>query len=113
MSTGMNANLLRSHIGGALRRARIAQGLTLRQLSREASVSLGYLSEIERGQKEASSELLSSICDALALSIPNLLLEVSRSMQIQLQALAIRPALAIVSIDNTGSSEAVNIEDAA
>ena len=113
MSTGLNSNLLRSHIGSALRRARIAQGQTLRQLSRQASVSLGYLSEIERGQKEASSELLSSICDALALSIPNLLLEVSRSMQIQLQASAIRPALAVISIDNTGSPESVNIEDAA
>ena len=56
--------LLRTHIGSALRRARIAQGQTLRQLSREASVSLGYLSEIERGQKEASSELLESICHA-------------------------------------------------
>ena len=107
------ASLLREHIGAALRRARIEQGQTLRQLSRRSSVSLGYLSEIERGQKEASSELLSSICGALALSIPNLLLEVSRSMQIQLQASAIRPALAIISIDNTGSPESVNIEDAA
>ena len=113
MTTETNSALLRSHIGGALRRARITQGRTLRQLSREASVSLGYLSEIERGQKEASSELLSSICEALELSIPNLLLEVARSMQMQLQATSLRPSLAIVSLDNTSVPDAVNIEDAA
>ncbi|MBM3704086.1 MAG: helix-turn-helix transcriptional regulator [Actinobacteria bacterium] len=110
-------SLLRDHIGAALRRARIEQGQTLRQLSRRSSVSLGYLSEIERGQKEASSELLASICGALALSIPNLLLEVSRSMHRQLienhGGLAARPTLAIVALDNTRAQDAVNIEDAA
>ena len=109
--------LLRSHIGAALRKERVAQGQTLRQLSHHASVSLGYLSEIERGQKEASSELLAAICSALALSIPNLLLEVSRSMELASQGefpvLATRPALAIVSLDNTSGQDAVNIEDAA
>lgn len=105
--------LLRSHIGLALRRARIAQGQTLRALSRDASVSLGYLSEIERGQKEASSELLAAICGALSLSIPNLLVEVSRSMQSQLLLTGGRPALAIVALENTNSADAVNIEDAA
>ena len=111
--------LLRTHIGSALRRARIAQGQTLRQLSREASVSLGYLSEIERGQKEASSELLESICHALSLSIPNLLVEVSRSISGSLEDLSHastispRPTLAIVSRENTSVSDALNIEDAA
>jgi len=113
ISSSLDSPLLRSHIGRALRSARIAQGQTLRQLSREASVSLGYLSEIERGQKEASSELLSAICDALALSIPNLLLEVSRSMQSQLSITSPRPALAVISLDNTTCATAVNIEDAA
>jgi transcriptional regulator with XRE-family HTH domain len=113
ISSSLDSPLLRSHIGRALRSARIAQGQTLRQLSREASVSLGYLSEIERGQKEASSELLSAICQALTLSIPNLLLEVSRSMQSQNSLTAARPALAIVSLDNTACATAVNIEDAA
>lgn len=112
ISSSFDSPLLRSHIGRALRSARIAQGQTLRQLSREASVSLGYLSEIERGQKEASSELLSAICDALTLSIPNLLLEVSRSMQSQM-SITLRPALAIISLDNTTCATAVNIEDAA
>lgn len=57
--------VLRHHIGDVLRDARQRQGRTLREVSSAARVSLGYLSEVERGQKEASSELLSSICDAL------------------------------------------------
>lgn len=69
--------LLRVEIGDALRSARRRQGRTLRDVSTGASVSLGYLSEIERGQKEASSELLSAICDALQLPLSALLSEVS------------------------------------
>ncbi|RBP67856.1 helix-turn-helix protein [Brevibacterium sanguinis] len=69
--------LLRVEIGDALRSARRRQGRTLRDVSTGASVSLGYLSEIERGQKEASSELLSAICDALDLPLSSLLSEVS------------------------------------
>ncbi|GAA0036855.1 helix-turn-helix transcriptional regulator [Brevibacterium metallidurans] len=69
--------LLRVEIGDALRSARRRQGRTLRDVSTGASVSLGYLSEIERGQKEASSELLSSICEALDLPVSALLSEVS------------------------------------
>ena len=57
--------LVREVIGDVLRRARISQGRTLREVSDSARVSLGYLSEVERGRKEASSELLSSICGAL------------------------------------------------
>ena len=59
------ASLLREVLGDVLRRARTTQGRTLRQVSDSARVSLGYLSEVERGRKEASSELLSAICDAL------------------------------------------------
>ncbi|MGK2881118.1 MAG: transcriptional regulator ClgR [Mycobacterium sp.] len=59
------ATLLREVIGDVLRRARTSQGRTLREVSDSARVSLGYLSEVERGRKEASSELLSSICSAL------------------------------------------------
>ena len=54
--------LLREVIGDVLRRARTEQGRTLREVSDSARVSLGYLSEVERGRKEASSELLSAIC---------------------------------------------------
>ena len=59
------ATMLRDVIGEVLRRARTAQGRTLREVSDSARVSLGYLSEVERGRKEASSELLSAICGAL------------------------------------------------
>ncbi|GAA2790536.1 hypothetical protein GCM10020219_072320 [Nonomuraea dietziae] len=57
--------LLRQLLGDVLRRLRVRQGRTLREVSTLARVSLGYLSEVERGQKEASSELLASICGAL------------------------------------------------
>ena len=63
--------LLRRVIGDALRARRQAQHRTLREVSTAANVSLGYLSEIERGQKEASSELLASICEALGVPSPN------------------------------------------
>jgi transcriptional regulator with XRE-family HTH domain len=56
---------LRQEIGEVLREIRQLQGRTLREVSHLARVSLGYLSEVERGQKEASSELLASITQAL------------------------------------------------
>jgi transcriptional regulator with XRE-family HTH domain len=69
--------LLRHLLGDALRRLRIRQGRTLREVSATARVSLGYLSEVERGRKEASSELLASICDALGAPLSQVLREVS------------------------------------
>lgn len=72
--------LLRRVIGDALRGRRQRQHKTLREVSTAANVSLGYLSEIERGQKEASSELLSSICDALGAQLSEVLREVSDTM---------------------------------
>lgn len=69
--------LLRTHIGQTLRQARISQSRTLRDVAKEARVSLGYLSEVERGQKEASSELLNAICVALNLTLSAVLVEVS------------------------------------
>jgi transcriptional regulator with XRE-family HTH domain len=68
--------LLRSHLGTTLRSARVAQGRTLRDVAKSARVSLGYLSEVERGQKEASSELINAICSALDLDLSTLLLDV-------------------------------------
>src|SRR5690606_15429152 len=65
--------LLREAIGDRLRHARTNQHRTLREVSRAARVSLGYLSEVERGQKEASSELLAAICEALDLPLDVLL----------------------------------------
>lgn len=69
--------VLRHHLGDALRRQRNRQGRTLREVSSAAMVSLGYLSEVERGQKEPSSEVLAGICDALDLPLSVLLRDVS------------------------------------
>ena len=69
--------LLRRELGDVLREERQHQGRTLREVSSSASVSLGYLSEVERGEKEASSELLGSICTALGLPLSTVLREVS------------------------------------
>ncbi len=73
--------LLRSHLGSALRSARISQGRTLRDVAKSARVSLGYLSEVERGQKEASSELLNAICSALEISLGEVLLRVTAQVR--------------------------------
>lgn len=69
--------ILRREIGDVLRDARMEQGRTLREVSKKARVSLGYLSEVERGQKEASSELLASICTALEMPLSHILRRVS------------------------------------
>ena len=82
------ASLLREVLGDVLRRARTKQGRTLRQVSDSARVSLGYLSEVERGRKEASSELLSAICDALDVSLSQLLVDASEQVTRQERALA-------------------------
>ncbi|HEX2074327.1 MAG TPA: helix-turn-helix transcriptional regulator [Geodermatophilus sp.] len=74
--------LLRTQLGRTLRGHRLRQRRTLRDVSGAARVSLGYLSEVERGQKEASSELLASICDALDLELADLLAEVSLELRL-------------------------------
>jgi transcriptional regulator with XRE-family HTH domain len=73
--------LLRRVLGETLRGQRLRQQRTLREVSSAARVSLGYLSEVERGQKEASSELLAAICDALELRLSDVLGEVSEGMR--------------------------------
>ncbi len=67
--------LMREVIGDVLRRARVDQGRTLREVSDSARVSLGYLSEVERGRKEPSSELLGSICGALDIPLSRVLID--------------------------------------
>jgi transcriptional regulator with XRE-family HTH domain len=84
--------LLRHLLGDVLRRLRLRQGRTLREVSAAARVSLGYLSEVERGQKEASSELLAAICTALNTPLSHVLSEVSDSFA--LSELEAAPALA-------------------
>ena len=73
--------LLRTQLGSTLRGHRLRQRRTLRDVSGAARVSLGYLSEVERGQKEASSELLASICGALDVELADLLAEVSSELR--------------------------------
>jgi transcriptional regulator with XRE-family HTH domain len=75
-------SLLRRHLGAVLRRQRQRQARTLRDVAGSAAVSLGYLSEIERGHKEASSELLASICDALGLRVSDVLRAVADDLAV-------------------------------
>jgi hypothetical protein len=74
--------VLRTLLGEALRTTRLSQDRTLREVSSAARVSLGYLSEVERGQKEASSELLASICRALGVRLSDVLRDVSESLSV-------------------------------
>ncbi|NLU81448.1 helix-turn-helix transcriptional regulator [Rhodococcus sp. HNM0569] len=90
------ALLLREAIGESLRRTRVSQSRTLREVSNSARVSLGYLSEIERGRKEASSELLAAICDALEVPLADVLVDVSVSLA---DTRRVEPAEAAVGID--------------
>jgi transcriptional regulator with XRE-family HTH domain len=75
--------LFRRLLGDVLREKRTERGLTLREVSADARVSLGYISEIERGQKEASSELLASLCGALDVPLSDVLREVSFAVAVE------------------------------
>jgi transcriptional regulator with XRE-family HTH domain len=72
--------LLRTLVGEVLRRHRQDQGRTLAQVAREACVSVQYLSEVERGRKEPSSEILAAVCDSLGIELSDLLAEVGRDL---------------------------------
>ncbi len=93
------AVLLREVIGDVLRRARTSQGRTLREVSDSARVSLGYLSEVERGRKEASSELLSAICTALAVPMSQVLCDAGAELACHEDA--DRPARASMEVAST------------
>ncbi len=75
--------VLREVVGDTLRAVRMRQRRTLREVSATAKVSLGYLSEVERGQKEPSSELLAAICRALGIELSDLFWDVSATLQRQ------------------------------
>jgi len=77
MGGEMAAVLMRDMLGQTLRELRVSSDLTLRDVSSSARVSLGYLSEIERGHKEASSELLNAICAALDVPLADVLRDVA------------------------------------
>jgi transcriptional regulator with XRE-family HTH domain len=72
--------LLRTILGDVLRRTRREQRRTLADVARVARVSMPYLSEVERGRKEASSEVLAAICDSLGIDLAELLAEVGREL---------------------------------
>ena len=103
--------LLRRLLGDVLRRQRQRQGRTLREVSASARVSLGYLSEVERGQKEASSELISAICDALDVRMSEVMREVSDELSLAELAASepsepVRPVLEPVKVpDDPGPIE--------
>ena len=82
--------LFRRLLGEVLRAHRVEQGRTLRQLSADARVSLGYMSEIERGRKEASSELLAAICGALDVPLSEVLLGVADAVALEEAAMGLR-----------------------
>lgn len=106
----MSVVLLRRLLGDELRRQRLRQQRTLREVSSVARVSLGYLSEVERGQKEASSELLSSICSALDVPMSQVLRGVSDELalaELTAEAAAlptVQPDIAPVSTDVVASA---------
>jgi len=93
--------LLREVIGDVLRRARIDQGRTLREVSDAARVSLGYLSEVERGRKEASSELLSAISGALDVPLSRVLSDAGDEMAREERDAFLRQSATATNIDAT------------
>jgi XRE family transcriptional regulator, stress-response regulator len=83
--------VLRQVVGETLRGLRLRQRRTLREVSSSARVSLGYLSEVERGQKEPSSELLAAICGALDIELSELFREVTDTLRREEKLAAVRP----------------------
>lgn len=81
MSDSIRRPLLRTLIGEALRRHRLEQRRTLAEVAGTACVSLQYLSEVERGRKEPSSEILAAVCDSLRIELSDLLAEVGRDLE--------------------------------
>lgn len=94
----MRPMLVRELLGETLREERTAQGRTLREVSQIAKVSLGYLSEIERGQKEASSELINSICGALGVPQSTLFRTVSDKLVIEESIAQLPPVRPLASV---------------
>lgn len=72
---------LRHAVGDTLRTLRMERGLTLRQASGKNHVALGYLCEIERGQKEPSLSTLDSIANGMEMSTADLILEIYKYLE--------------------------------
>jgi transcriptional regulator with XRE-family HTH domain len=90
--------LLRRSLGKVLRRIRLEQRRTLADVARAAKVSMPYLSELERGRKEASSEVLAAICAALSIDLAEVLAQVGRELTAADVRLA--PVIRLHSIDS-------------
>jgi transcriptional regulator with XRE-family HTH domain len=93
--------LLRTMFGEVLRRKRLEQGRTLADVARSAKVSMPYLSELERGRKEASSEILAAICEALGIDVSDLLAE-ARHVLVQ------APQAQVIGLDHATRNRAGN-----
>jgi XRE family transcriptional regulator, stress-response regulator len=98
--------LFRRLLGDVLRDRRMERGMTLREVSAEARVSLGDISEIERGQKEASSELLASLCSALEVPLSDVLRDVSDAVAVEEAAVS---AVAATPISVTARTRAGDV----
>ncbi|BBZ38625.1 transcriptional regulator ClgR [Mycobacterium conspicuum] len=92
-------SLVREVVGDVLRLVRTSQGRTLREVSDSARVSLGYLSEVERGRKEPSSELLNAICDALHVPLSEVLIGAGERMAREESGAGSAPAPSGATID--------------
>lgn len=86
--------LLREALGATLRDTRSQSGFTLRELAQLANVSPGYLSELERGRKEVSSELLASVCYAMGVSVASVILEAASMMTLDAAAAELAASMA-------------------
>ena len=85
MTESARRPLLRTLVGAALRRHRLDQRRTLAEVAGAACVSLQYLSEVERGRKEPSSEILAAVCDSLRIELSDLLAEVGRDLVLRVE----------------------------
>lgn len=101
---------MRQHVGEVLRARRMSQGLTLRDVSGKARVSLGYISEVERGQKEASSELLAALAGALEVPLSKVLLDVSALLE--MDEASVEQIASISSIASADSAAGVAVSAA-
>ena len=81
-----NEPLLREALGATMKEFRSQSGFTLRELAKMANISPGYLSELERGRKEVSSELLASVCHAMGVSVASVILEAADMMALDAAA---------------------------
>lgn len=88
--------LLREALGATLRDSRRQTGFTLRELAKLANVSPGYLSELERGRKEVSSELLASVCHAMGISVASVILEAASMMTLDAAAAELASSMASI-----------------